>query len=33
MVLSLDDPLPDGILPEISKIPGIRDSYTVTLQG
>jgi D-3-phosphoglycerate dehydrogenase / 2-oxoglutarate reductase len=31
MVLSLDDPLPDGILAEILKVPGIRDAYTVTL--
>ncbi|MBD1889710.1 phosphoglycerate dehydrogenase [Coleofasciculus sp. FACHB-SPT9] len=31
MVLSLDDPLPEGILAEILKIPGIRDAYTVTL--
>ncbi|GAA6617815.1 phosphoglycerate dehydrogenase [Scytonema sp. NUACC26] len=31
MVLSLDDPLPDGILSEITKVPGIRDAYTVTL--
>ena len=31
MVLSLDDPLPDGILSEIIKEPGIRDAYTVTL--
>jgi len=31
MVLSLDDPLPDGILEEITKVPGIRDAYTVTL--
>lgn len=31
MVLSLDDPLPDGILDEITKVPGIRDAYTVTL--
>ncbi|MBP5972873.1 phosphoglycerate dehydrogenase [Brasilonema sp. CT11] len=31
MVLSLDDPLPDGILPEIIKVSGIRDAYTVTL--
>ncbi len=31
MVLSLDDPLPDGILAEITKVPGIRDAYTVTL--
>ncbi len=31
MTLSLDDPLPDGILAEIIKVPGIRDAYTVTL--
>ena len=31
MVLSLDDPLPEGILDEIMKVPGIRDAYTVTL--
>ncbi len=31
MVLSLDDPLPDGILAEIIKVAGIRDAYTVTL--
>lgn len=31
MVLSLDDPLPEGILAEIKKIPGIRDAYTVIL--
>lgn len=31
MVLSLDDPLPEGILTEIAKIPGIADAYTVTL--
>ncbi|NJL63766.1 MAG: phosphoglycerate dehydrogenase [Methylacidiphilales bacterium] len=31
MALSLDDPLPDGILAEIIKVPGIRDAYTVTL--
>ncbi|MEC4803496.1 MAG: phosphoglycerate dehydrogenase [Jaaginema sp. PMC 1079.18] len=31
MVLSLDDPLPDGILSEINQIPGIRDAYTVAL--
>ena len=31
MVLSIDDPLPDGILAEIMKEPGIRDAYTVTL--
>lgn len=31
MVLSIDDPLPEGILTEIMKVPGIRDAYTVTL--
>ncbi|MBW4578064.1 MAG: phosphoglycerate dehydrogenase [Tildeniella nuda ZEHNDER 1965/U140] len=31
MVLSIDDPLPDGILDEILKVSGIRDAYTVTL--
>jgi D-3-phosphoglycerate dehydrogenase / 2-oxoglutarate reductase len=31
MVLSLDDPLPEGILSEITKVPGIRDAYTVSL--
>lgn len=31
MVLSIDDPLPEGILDEITKVPGIRDAYTVTL--
>jgi D-3-phosphoglycerate dehydrogenase / 2-oxoglutarate reductase len=31
MVLSIDDPLPEGILEEITKVPGIRDAYTVTL--
>lgn len=31
MVLSIDDPLPDGILEEITKVPGIRDAYTVAL--
>ena len=31
MVLSIDDPLPDRILEEILKVPGIRDAYTVTL--
>ncbi|HEY9808903.1 MAG TPA: phosphoglycerate dehydrogenase [Halomicronema sp.] len=31
MVLSLDDPLPEGILGEIIKVTGIRDAYTVTL--
>lgn len=31
MVLSLDDPLPEGLLSEIMKVSGIRDAYTVTL--
>jgi D-3-phosphoglycerate dehydrogenase len=31
MVLSLDDPLPEGVLAEILKVPGIRDAYTVVL--
>lgn len=31
MVLSLDDPLPDGVLNEITQLAGIRDAYTVTL--
>ncbi|MGK7916793.1 MAG: phosphoglycerate dehydrogenase [Prochloraceae cyanobacterium] len=31
MVLSLDDPLPDGLLSEITKVSGIRDAYTVKL--
>lgn len=31
MVLSIDDPLPEGILTEILKEPGIRDAYTVAL--
>ena len=31
MVLSIDDPLPAGILEEIKKEPGIRDAYTVAL--
>lgn len=31
MVLSIDDPLPDGLLDEIRKQEGIRDAYTVTL--
>jgi D-3-phosphoglycerate dehydrogenase len=31
MALSIDDPLPEGILSEIIKVPGIRDAYTVTL--
>jgi D-3-phosphoglycerate dehydrogenase len=31
MVLSLDDPLPDGILAEITKVAGIREAHTVRL--
>ncbi|MEW6491287.1 MAG: phosphoglycerate dehydrogenase [Cyanobacteriota bacterium] len=31
MVLSIDDPLPEGVIEEITKVPGIRDAYTVTL--
>ena len=31
MVLSIDDPLPEGIITEIKKEPGIRDAYTVAL--
>jgi D-3-phosphoglycerate dehydrogenase / 2-oxoglutarate reductase len=31
MVLSLDDPLPEGILNEITKVSGITDAYTVKL--
>ncbi len=31
MVLSIDDPLPEGILSEITKVPGIREAYAVTL--
>jgi D-3-phosphoglycerate dehydrogenase / 2-oxoglutarate reductase len=31
MVISLDDPLPDGVLADIIKIDGIRDAYTVKL--
>ena len=31
MVLSLDDPLPEGILGEITQAQGIRDAYTVNL--
>ncbi len=31
MVLSLDDPLPEGVLSEITKVTGIRDAYTVKL--
>jgi D-3-phosphoglycerate dehydrogenase len=31
MVISLDDPLPEGILSEITKVPGITNAYTVSL--
>jgi D-3-phosphoglycerate dehydrogenase len=31
MVLSLDDPLPEGVLNEIMQLAGIRDAYTVAL--
>jgi D-3-phosphoglycerate dehydrogenase len=31
MALSLDDPLPEGLLSEIGKVAGIRDAYTVKL--
>ena len=31
MVLSVDDPLPEEILTEILKEPGIRNAYTVAL--
>ncbi|NEQ95397.1 MAG: phosphoglycerate dehydrogenase [Cyanothece sp. SIO2G6] len=31
MVLNMDDPLPDGILEEITKVAGIEDAYVVTL--
>ncbi|KGF72471.1 3-phosphoglycerate dehydrogenase [Neosynechococcus sphagnicola sy1] len=31
MVLNIDDPLPEGLLEEIMKVPGIRDAYTVML--
>ncbi|BFM38451.1 phosphoglycerate dehydrogenase [Synechocystis sp. LKSZ1] len=31
MALSLDDPLPEGLLAEIIKVPGIRDAYIVKL--
>jgi len=31
MVLSIDDLLPEGILTEIVKVPGIRDAYVVDL--
>jgi D-3-phosphoglycerate dehydrogenase / 2-oxoglutarate reductase len=31
MALSLDDPLPEGLLAQITKVDGIRDAYTVKL--
>ena len=31
MILSLDDPLPEGLIAEIRKEAGIRDAYTITL--
>ncbi|GBF81168.1 phosphoglycerate dehydrogenase [Aphanothece sacrum] len=31
MAVSLDDPLPEGLLSEITKVAGIRDAYTVKL--
>jgi D-3-phosphoglycerate dehydrogenase / 2-oxoglutarate reductase len=31
MVLSVDDPLPEGVLSEITKINGITDAYIVNL--
>jgi D-3-phosphoglycerate dehydrogenase / 2-oxoglutarate reductase len=31
MVISLDDPLPEGILSEITKVAGITNAYTVSL--
>jgi D-3-phosphoglycerate dehydrogenase len=31
MVLSLDDPLPEGLMSEILKVPGINDAYIVKL--
>jgi len=31
MVLSIDDPLPEGVLPEILKVGGVTDAYTVSL--
>lgn len=33
MVLSIDDPLPEGLLTEVTKIPGIRDAYAVALSA
>ena len=31
MILSLDDPLPEGLIAEIRKETGIRDAFTITL--
>ena len=31
MVLSIDDPLPEGILMEITKVQGIQEAYTIVL--
>jgi len=31
MVVSIDDPLPESVLEEITKVPGIRDAYTIKL--
>ncbi|GAB4213265.1 MAG: phosphoglycerate dehydrogenase [Synechococcales cyanobacterium] len=31
MVLSLDDPLPDGVIEHILQVPGIRDAFVVSL--
>jgi D-3-phosphoglycerate dehydrogenase len=33
MVVSLDDPLPDGTLDKITEVAGIEQAYTVTLQS
>lgn len=31
MALTLDDPLPDGVMAEIKQIPGITDAYPIAL--
>jgi len=31
MVLSIDDPLPDGVVSEVVQIQGIQDAYVVNL--
>ena len=31
MVITVDDPLPENTITEITKVSGIRDAYTVTL--